>query len=86
MPDQSAFVWPSSEDCAANPHRPGCRNRPAEPVADETIGYTDSFCDCHDFKEPLVHANGTDISWPRSWTKEDAMRWRAEHKLLAVGG
>jgi hypothetical protein len=83
--DAPGFVWPAGESCAGNPHRPECKNRPAEPIAGE-MGYVDNFCDCHDFREPIVHRNGTDISWPRGWTKEDAMRWRAERKLLAVGG
>jgi hypothetical protein len=80
-----SFAWPSSGKAMANPHRPDCRERQEKPAA-ESIGYADHFCDCHDFPEPLVHANGTDISWPRGWSCDDALRWRAEHKLLAVGG
>ena len=54
--------------------------------ADPELGFVDDFSDSHDFAEPVIHANGTDISWPKGWTSEDAMRWRAEHKLLAVSG
>jgi hypothetical protein len=80
-----SFTWPSSGEGMENPHRPDCRERQEKPAAG-SIGYADNFCDCHDFPEPIIHANGTDISWPRGWSSEDAMRWRAEHKLLAVGG
>lgn len=80
------FSWPTSAECRQNPHHPGCVNRPTDSLANETTGYVDAFCDCHDFAQPLIHSNGTDISWPKGWSSEDAMRWRAEHKLLAVGG
>ena len=75
------YVWPSGEECRANPHRPGCKNRPEEPLAVESAGYTDDFCDCHDFKEPLIHANETDISWPAGWDIKMAAQWRKDHGL-----
>jgi hypothetical protein len=78
---QEMFVWPSSEECRHNPHRPDCKNRPEEPIADEDAGYADSFCECHDFPEPLIHANETDISWPAGWDQKMAAQWRKENGL-----
>jgi len=78
---KSDYVWPSTEECRANPHRPDCKNRPEELLADESAGYIDDFCDCHDFKEPLIHANETDVSWPAGWNAEMAARWRKARGL-----
>jgi hypothetical protein len=67
-------------------HAHECPDRPL--AARASLGYEDIFCDgCHDwFTAPHILPNGTDIAWPSGWTAEDAMRWRAENKLLAVGG
>jgi len=78
---QKLHVWPSTEECRKNPHRPDCKNRPEEELADETAGYSDSFCECHDFQEPILHANGTDISWPAGFTNEMADAWRRRNGL-----
>jgi hypothetical protein len=78
---EKEFSWPSSEECKENPHRPECKDRPTVPKADESAGYADGFCNCHDFAEPLVHANGTDIAWPSHYTQEMADAWRASHGL-----
>lgn len=81
-----SFAWPETAAAEGNPHRPECERHPAAAAMVPSIGFTDHFCECHDFPEPRVLRNGTDIAWPRGWSQEDAMRWRAAHKLLPVSG
>src|SRR5947208_959070 len=58
----SEHALPADLDSEA--HRPGCPHYGkggSVPIADETTGYIDLFCDCHNFADPLVLANKSDI-------------------------
>lgn len=68
-------------------HDPGCKHyRGGEPVADEASSHIDMFCECHDFQEPVVLANGTDVAWPAGWDEVQAAGWRRSHNLAAPRG
>jgi hypothetical protein len=64
-------------------HHPGCpKHGKDEPLpAEEQGSNIDLFCDCYDFKEPLLLTNGTGIAWPAGWTQEEADAWRLANGL-----
>lgn len=64
---------------------PGCSDFEKPPLADETSGHVDLFCDCHSWAEPKVLANGTDIAWPAGWGEKQAEDWRQRHGLSRPG-
>jgi hypothetical protein len=64
-------------------HMPGCPHHgEAPPTADENSTHVDLFCDCHDWKEPRILANGTDVAWPAGWTDNQASEWRRRNNLM----
>lgn len=63
-------------------HRPGCVHYGKKPVgAYKKWSHTDLFCTCHNWTEPMVLDNGSDIAWPAHWTQAQADVWRVEHDL-----
>jgi len=65
-------------------HHPGCpqHGKDVAPTLGESGGsHLDYFCDCHNFKEPLILKNGTDIAWPLGWQQEQAADWREKNGL-----
>jgi hypothetical protein len=66
-----------------NGHRLGCPHFCEVPSADSISEYADLFCDCHNWTEPKVLANGKDIAFPAGWTHEQARNWRFMHGFAA---
>ena len=67
----------------ARGHHPGCpqHGKSEPPVADQTDSHLDLFCDCHDFAQPMILKNETDIAWPAGWDADQAAAWRAANDL-----
>ena len=73
-------------DLDTQAHRPGCPHYGEDgpvPLADRTAGYLDLFCECHDWAEPLVLGNESDVAWPAGWNEKMASEWR--HKCGPQG-
>jgi hypothetical protein len=63
-------------------HRPGCpRYGHDTPEVDTAGPYLDDFCECHDWAQPRILANGSDIAWPSGWSQEMAQAWRRKNNL-----
>jgi hypothetical protein len=59
--------------------------RPAgdeHPLADETSHFVDYFSEGNTNTTATLTGDGTDITWPAGWNEDQAMEWRAGHKLL----
>ena len=68
-------------------HEPGCQETESgEPYADPNSAYIDIFCTCHQYTEPKILTNGTDIAWPAGWSQAQADTWRKEHGLSPPAG
>jgi hypothetical protein len=76
----SEHAIPADLDTEA--HRPGCphygKSGPV-PLSEETPEYVDLFCDCHNWAEPQVLADHSDIAWPVGWNPEMAKEWREKN-------
>jgi hypothetical protein len=63
-------------------HNPVCEHfRKGLPLADPDSTYVDLFCNCHDFDQPMILKNGTDVAWPSSWDEQQADEWRCKNNL-----
>jgi hypothetical protein len=71
------------QDLDSNGHQLGCPLFGEVPAADSDSVYIDLYCDCHNWSEPKILANGTDIAWPAGWTEAQALAWRAKNGLAA---
>jgi hypothetical protein len=58
-------------------HSPACTDFAVEPLADPNSTHIKVFCGCHDWPQPRILSNGTDVAWPESAAKA----WRAKNVL-----
>lgn len=66
-------------------HTPNCpRYKSAAPRAEEKSSHIDLFCGCHNWREPRILPNGTNIAWPAGWTQSEATAWREKHGLAPL--
>lgn len=62
-------------------HRSGCLYFDSASNFDPISTHKDLFCDCHDWPQPRILSNGTDVAWPAGWTEREAQVWREGNNL-----